>query len=351
MNTIFFVGSYTEMITADFGGKGDGIYTLSLNNKTGKITHLHTLQTQNPSYLAVCDNKNFLYSITEVGAEKSPKIQAFTIQADYSLKLINEIEIAGSLPCHIAFVENKLVVSCYGSANVLLFSTSDSGALIENSSVASHSGSSINPARQEAPHPHQAVFCATQNKIYVPDLGLDAVKVYLIENNELKPVVNNDIAITAGSGPRHLVFNEKQNLAYLLNELTAKISVLKLVDGVFVEKAVYKTLPDSFKDQPSASAIRLHPGGDFLYVANRTWDGITVFKIDGEELHLKDYKMMKAKTIRDFTISPDGDWLIAALQDSNILKVFEINGNGTLLEKKKKALTIGSPVSVLFLDK
>lgn len=350
MNTIFFVGSYTERITPDFGGHGEGIYTMSLSSKKGKVKHLHTFKTQNPSYLAISDNQKYLYSFTAVAAEMKPKVQAFAIQEDYSLKLLNEIEIAGSFPCHIAFIQNKLVVPCYNSGNVLLFSTTDSGELVTNPSVVTHSGSGVNPARQEAPHPHQAVFCATQNKIYVPDLGLDAVKVYQIENNELKPVLSDAIAITAGFGPRHLVFNKKQNLGYLLNELTAHVSVLKLVDGVFVQKAVYNSLPSSFQEQPSASAIRLHPGGDFLYVANRTWDGITVFKIDGEELHLKDYKMMKAKTIRDFAISPDGDWLVAALQDSDILKVFEINGNGTLVEKKP-ALNIGSPTAILFLDK
>ncbi len=349
MNTIFFVGSYTETITPDFGGHGDGIYTMSLDTKKGKIKHLHTFKTTNPSYLAISDNQKYLYSVTEVVSQKNPKIQAFAVQADYSLQLLNEVEISSSLPCHISYFEQKVVVSCYGSGDVLLFSTTDFGQLLNGPEVINHSGSSLNLDRQESAHPHQAVFSKKHNKIYVPDLGLDAVKVYKVENNKLQEAVAESIEITAGFGPRHLVFNKSEDLGYVINELTGQLSILKSTAGVFKQIEVCKSLPDSFKEQPSASAIRLHPDGEFLYVANRKWDGITVFKVHKETLQRKDFKMMKANTIRDFAISPDGDWLIAALQDSDLLKVFQINGNGTLLEKKSTK-TIGSPAAVLFLN-
>ncbi|WPR72912.1 lactonase family protein [Flavobacterium sp. NG2] len=348
MNAIFYIGSYTEMLAPDFGGHGDGIYSVSLNTDIGEVNVLHRFQARNPSYLAISDDKKYLYSVTEVIYEKGPKIQAFEIQEDYSLQFVNELPIEGSLPCHITYANNCLLVSCYGSGNVLSFPTGDSGVLLENVSNNYHSGSSVNPLRQEGPHAHQAVFSAKESKVYVPDLGIDTVKVYKFNDGILSELISEEIFLTKGFGPRHMVFNKQGNLGYLVNELTAEVSVLKSVDQKFVQIKSYTSLPDDFNATPSASAIRMHPNGEFLYVGNRTLDAITVFKIEGEALKLVGYKKMSGKTVREFNISPDGKWLVACLQDSDIVTVYEIYSNGALFEKQTID-TVKSPVCVCFV--
>lgn len=348
MEFAFYIGSYTEMLAPDFGGHGDGIYSMSLNTLNGEIKVLHRLQARNPSYLAISDDKKHLYSITEIISEKNPKIQAFEIQEDYSLKFVNELPIEGSLPCHIAYTNRYLLVSCYGSGNVLSFSTEDSGALSKVLSNNYHSGSSINLSRQEAPHAHQVVFLPKENKAYVPDLGIDAVKVYKLHEGVLTDLISEEIPISKGFGPRHIAFNKQADFGYLINELTAEVSVLKLVNHKFVQISSYSSLPDDFTATPSASAIRMHPNGEFLYVGNRTLDAITIFKIEGETLNLVGYQKMSGKTIREFNISPDGKWLIACLQDSDLVSVYEISTTGKLSEKHYST-TVKSAVCVCFL--
>ncbi len=333
MNSIFYIGCYTKMLTKDFGGKGDGIYTIEINNNTGKIRVTHTFPIINPAYLALSDNNQYLYAITEVSINENPKIKAFKIQEDYSLKLINEQIIDGDLPCHITYANNSLLIACYGSGNMMLFPLKHNGKVLPSTQNFQHKGSSINLARQEAPHAHQTVIHPNGKDVFVPDLGIDLIKAYRFYNDTLSDIKSNDIPVEKGGGPRHMVFNKKGDLGYLMNELTGDISILKQKEDAFIFVKSVKSLPTSFKETPSGSAIRIHPNGNYLYAGNRTLDAITIFKIHGDDLELLSFQTTKGKTLRAFNIIENGKWLVACLQDSDEVIVYEITSTGELLER------------------
>lgn len=343
---ICYIGSYTELITNDFGGHGKGIYTVNLDEKTGKLYHLHTCKTLNPAYLTISDNKRFLYTITEVLEEKKPKVKAYKITSYFSLKFINELDIPGGLPCHISFHNNFVFVACYGSGNFLCYETNNQGELVKQTYNFLHSGSSINKERQEGPHAHQSMIHPGRQHVFVPDLGIDQVNVYTIEGYVISKAYN--INIPKGEGPRHIVFNKTGQLGYLLNELTGDVSILKKEEKHFKFYKNIKSLPRTFNEIPGASAIRLHPKKPYLYVANRTIDTITIFKTINEDLHLIGYQYTNGKTLREFNISPDGVWLIACLQDSDETVVYKIQQEGTLQEVSRTQ-TFLSPVCVGFM--
>ncbi|NMH87957.1 lactonase family protein [Flavivirga algicola] len=345
MNSIFYIGCYTQMLSQDFGGKGDGIYTIEINNTSGKMRVLHMYSTTNPAYLVLSKNHQYLYALTEVSINENPKVKAFKIQEDYSLQLINEQTIDGDLPCHITYANNGLLIACYGSGNILLFPTKDNGEVLPSTQNFKHQGNSINLARQEAPHAHQAVVHPNGTDVFVPDLGIDLIKAYRFHNNALSAIKSNDIAVDKGGGPRHMVFNKNGDLGYLINELTGDISILKQKEGTFTFLKSVKSLPASYKEIPSGSAIRIHPNGKYLYAGNRTLDAITIFKIHGEDLELLSFQPTEGKTLRAFNIILNGKWLIACLQDSDEVIAYEITSSGKLLERSRN-YNIISPVCV-----
>ena len=344
----FFIGSYTEYPIPGFGGIGEGIYTVQMNMETGSLTTVHTEKARNPSYLAISDDHKFLYCNTELDESENPKVRAYKINADLSLEFVNEQPISGGYPCHITTHENNVLVACYASGNVLQFPLDPSGKLMEAKKEFHHKGSSINKARQEGPHAHQVSIHPNKKDIHVCDLGIDTVKAYHFESGELMPNKKKDIAISKGGGPRHMVFNKEGSLAYVLNELTGAVSVLLNKDGVFEEIKTYSSLPEDFAGVPSASAIRIHPNGKYLYAANRTLEAITIFVIDGNTLQLIDYEYTKGKEVREFNITPDGRWLIACHQNSHDTIVYRIEQDGKLVEKYRTK-EILSPVCVVFL--
>jgi len=335
------------MISPNFGGNGKGIYTMSLNTETGEVNILHIASATNPSYIALNDDNNFLYSITEISKKEEPVVQAYKINEDYSLKFINSEPINGNYPCHILYTLKGLLVSCYGSGNVIQFPILPSGEVTESITNYSHSGFGVNPDRQEMPHAHQAVLHPNSVDVFVSDLGIDMLKAYKFSGDNLVKNENSDVSVLAGGGPRHMVFNEKGNLGYVLNELTGVVSVIEKELGKFNVVNSFNSLPSSYKDQPASSAIRIHPNGKYLYAANRIFEAISIFKIENDELQLIDYNFTEGETIREFNISPDGNWLIAAHQNSDDLVVYHIGEDGKLTEKFRTK-EVQSPVCIAF---
>jgi len=344
-----YIGSYTEYPIPDFGGIGKGICTVQLDTETGVLKTIYSKMARNPSYLTISDDNQFLYCNTELDQSEDPKVSAYKINDDFSLEFLNEQPISGGYPCHINYVEKSVLVACYASGNIIQYPLDASGRLLKAQKEYCHKGSSINELRQETPHPHQAVVHPNKKDIYVCDLGIDTVKAYYFEKGQLVPNPDKDSTVTAGGGPRHLTFNAEASLAYVINELTGNISVLENKNGAFKEIATYASLPETYKEVPSASAIRLHPNGKFLYAANRAAELISIFKVSGKELILLTYQYTQGKEVREFNITPDGKWLIACHQNSHDTVVYKIQGNGTLNETYR-TLEILSPVCVAFLN-
>ncbi len=342
---VFYIGSYTEMLSPSLGGSGKGIYTVELNNNTGKLTVLHTTFITNPGYLV--KHQDYLYSVVEVLQEKQPKVVAYKIQEDFSLQLINKELVDGSLPCHINYTHNSLLVACYGTGNVLQFPIDTNGAILKNAANFYHQGNSINKERQEAPHAHQVAVHPDTTQVFVPDLGIDTLKSYRIENGILTKTPINDIEITKGFGPRHLCFQNSGDFGYLINELSGEVSIIKKEGNSFIVLDNIPSLPNSFNETPSASAIRIHPSLPILYVANRTLEAITIFKIQEDKLVFVTYQFLNGKTVREFNISPDGRWMIVCLMDSNDVYTFRILENGRL-KQTFHTKEISSAVCVCF---
>ena len=231
---------------------------------------------------------------------------------------------------------------------MLEYPIDESGRLLECVKSHQHTGSSINLERQEAAHAHHVAIHPNKEDIYVCDLGIDTVKVYTFQGTELISNRLKDIEVEKGGGPRHLVFNKEGSLGYVINELSSMVSVLKYIGNKFVNIGSYGSLPDSYQDKPSASAIRIHPSNSFLYIANRNFDAITIFRIKGDSLELIEYQHTNAKEIREFNISQDGNWLIACHQNSNDTIVYKIKPDGRLIEVHR-AKAIKTPVCVTFL--
>ena len=344
----FFIGSYTQFLSPEIVGFGEGISTVQWNEETGELLVLHTKKTISPSYLTISADNKYLYCNTEVIEAQNPMVQAYRINTDSSLEFLNEQPIKGGCPCHIEALNDRVFVACYISGNMLEYPVDQTGRLLECVKNHQHSGSSINSERQEAAHAHQVAIHPNKKDVYVCDLGIDTLKAYEVQANKLIPNLHKDLGVSKGGGPRHLVFNKDGNLGYVINELTSVVSVLKNKGNKFEQIGSYNSLPEFYQDSPSASAIRMHPNGNFLYVGNRKFDAITIFKIEGDTLDLISHKHTNANELREFNISPSGKWLVACHQNSNDTIVYSIKEDGELTEVYRTK-EIKTPVCVVFL--
>ena len=158
-----------------------------------------------------------------------------------------------------------------------------------------------------------------------------------------------------GSGPRHMKFDPTGTRIYVLNELTLSVTTFdydKAV-GTMTPVQTVEALSEATKAKEvfnSASEIRVHPSGKFVYSANRGNDTISVFRVDPatKDLSIVEVEPIRGSWPRNFNLDPTGKWLIAAGQKSNTATVFSIDQSTGELTYVRKSVTVPSSICVLF---
>lgn len=348
---LFYTGSYTQEGAPAANPTGKGIGCFQLNTETGEVHLLRYTTQRSPSYLVVSNDKKFLYAVEEMYENLNPEVYAYKVESDGKLTLLNTQKITGDYACHLAIIQDRLVVANYLSGNALSYPILQDGSLAPCTQIIQHEGKGFNDERQEAAHAHM-IYPFKSNQMYVVDLSLDKAKAYELEamSKKWKESPKLDITIDAGSGARHMVLDEKEETAYVLSELTGELFVADLRGNETEIGQKISFIPETHRGAIGGAAIRIHPNGQFLYASNRGSETIAVFRIDNvsRQLSLVAHRSTEGKTPRDFNIDQSGKWLIAANQDSNTLVVFGINiDDGTLSMKSK--FEVETPVNICWL--
>jgi 6-phosphogluconolactonase len=342
-----YAGTYTS-------GASKGIYAFHFDDSTGKLTILGlAVEMPNPSFLAMNPNGRFLYAANE---ETAGSVSAFSIDAAKgTLKLLNRVSSRGAGPCHVALDKTGrwLFVANYNSGSVAAFPVHEGGTLGEASAFVQHSGSSVNPQRQQGQHAHSVNVSPDNRFVLVADLGLDEILTYRIDAakglDSAKPLLTK---MAPGSGPRHMAFGPDGRFAYAINEMLATVTVFQYdtASGSLREAQTISTLPAGFKGANSSAEIAVHPSGKFVYASNRGHDSITIFRVDAAKgvLIAAGYASTGGKTPRNFAIDPSGKFLLAANQDSGNIVVFRIDQSTGGLTLAGLDVNVPSPVSIVF---
>ena len=114
-----------------------------------------------------------------------------------------------------------------------------------------------------------------------------------------------------------------------------------------------ETVPAELKAKEktvSASEIRVHPSGRFVYSANRGHDTISVFSVDPDtgSLTLIEREPVRGATPRNFNLDPSGKWLLAAGQDSHTVAVFQVDSRTGELMYHGTNVSVPAPICILF---
>jgi 6-phosphogluconolactonase len=343
-----FFGTYT-------GGKSKGIYRSEFDPKTGALSQPElAAEMTSPSFVAIHPTNKFLYAVGEGGGKDGGPVVAFALDAKTGgLTKLNELLSGGAGPCHVSVdpAGQFAIVANYGGGSCAAFKLDPDGKLAARTSFIQHKGSSVNKARQEAPHTHCGFFDRTGNYAFFADLGLDLVFVYGLDRPIGVLRTYHAFKMPNGSGPRHIALAPSNDVAYICGELDSTVNVVKfdLAKGVSESVQSLSTLPESVKGNSTAECI-LHPSGKYVYVSNRGHNSIAVFKVgEGGKLTAAGHTTGDIKTPRNFNIDPGGQWMLIASQDADKVGVFEIDLATGLAKETRTMVEVGKPVCVKFV--
>ncbi len=353
-NTIFYIGTYT-------GKTSEGIYAYNMNNTTGALELLHTIgDIENPSFLAIDSNNEFLYSVHELNTfqgKRTGAIRSFKIDSDTgNLELLSEQPSFGEHPCHVTVTDNGdyVFLANYTSGSISMFPVKN-GVIEAASDTAQHIGSGPNERRQQAAHAHSVTLSPDGRFLYALDLGIDKIMIYDIASNpgQLTPADPPFVHTAPGAGPRHFTFHPSGKYAYAINELNSTITAYSYnaQNGFLNEIETVNTLPGDFDGSNTTADIHITPDGRFLYGSNRGHDSLAIFKIDEQSgtLELVGRQSVLGKTPRNFAIDPSGSFLLAANQNSDQIVVFKIDKDAGLLQDTGHRAEVSMPVCIKFL--
>lgn len=340
-----FIGGYTV------NNNNEGIHVFNFDQEQGKLSKLSGLSCDNPSFLTINKDKNRVYAVHELS---EGKISAYDFDGK-NLSLISEVSLNAAGPCHISIdpEEKFLAVSNYSEGSLQTFSLNQEGAIGDLLQEVKYEGSGVNPDRQTQPHIHSAFFDKIDNRLHVQDLGTDHMYVYSIDYTHAKgPKLSPHQIIESqpGGGPRHIAFNEDASFMYALMEMTSVLEVYKKIDTQWVRiQSVPLNDPEFFGDV-GAAEVRISSDGKFLFASDRIDSNkIFSFKISERGFLSKVGEWYaEGEGPRNFTLSPNGKFLIVANQQSNNISVFEINTKNGELMHTSENVAIDAPTIVLF---
>lgn len=353
---LVYIGTYTHK------GASEGIYIYRLDMATGTLTPAGVAKgVLNPSFLALDPQHRYLYAVNETmtfDGQPGGGVSAFALDPQSGLlTFINSQCTHGGAPCHVSVDQTGrfVYVANYMGGNAAAFPVRADGGLNPASAVVQHTGSGVNPRRQEGPHAHSITLDPTNTFAFVADLGIDKVMVYQLdlEGGTLPSHTPPWVEVQAGAGPRHMTFHPNGRYAYLITEMGNTI-IAFTYDAARGTLAVLQTvpaLPEDFAGRSNCADIHIAPSGKFLYGSNRGHDSIIIYAIDAATglLTYVGHAPTLGQTPRNFAIDPTGTYLFAAHQDSDTIVTFRIDPETGELTPTGQVTEVSMPVCVRIL--
>ena len=346
-----YIGTYTRDDTGS-----EGIYQAELDIASGELTVPGVVaRADNPAFLALSAAGGHLYAVSEVsdlGGVPQGATAAYRVEADGGLTSLGQQLTGAAGPCHVTVHPSGALAftANYAGGALTMYRCGADGALSERLLTLHHEGSSVNPERQQEPHPHSVNLSPDGSYLYVPDLGIDRIVIYRIDVAAGTLTAAGSVAMAPGAGPRHFSFHPRGRVAYAINEIASSITALAYdaASGDLTEIHTVSTLPDDFAGTSHCADIHVHPNGRFVYGSNRGHDSIAIFAVGGDgRLEAVGHESTQGSTPRNFALDPSGSLLLAANQQSDNIVTFRVDPDSGKLQPTGHTAAVPSPVCLV----
>lgn len=323
------VGSYTRQ-----GNPGIEI----IDPQTRKT--VHAVAQSQASFQALSKDQQFLFSVHEEVDGKG-SISSYRQEKGTFSRLSTQLTL-GDAPCYVLFREASQTVYAanYMGGNLSVFQTK--AGLIQPISQ--------NIVYPKPSHAHMAAIMPDGGQLVVTDLAADKIHVHALLANGLVATTYEDVELPKGTGPRHLVFNQSGDIAYVLGELSGTIDVFRIYANEFTHMQRIVIDPSAGHPNHASADLHLSPDGKWLLASNRiTQNSIRVLAVlpSGE---LRDHKeIIVGKMPRNFQFDPSGRYVYVASQGENRIQKFAFK-DGDLIDTRED-IEVKQPVAILFLKK
>jgi 6-phosphogluconolactonase len=351
---IIYVGTFSERGSL-------GIYVYELFRENMRFDLLQTIGSKaSPSYIDTSPDGKFLFSANRGGLPDKMEwgsVTSFAIHPQTGkLSKVQEQYSYGDSPCYVsAHPSGKYIFVChYRGGNFVVLPVDENGKIGTPTTDMMLDGKGTVMPQQSQAHPHSAVSSADGKFLYVSDLGQDKIFIYKFNSADgtVTPADTPSVRTMAGAGPRHFVLNPKGDLAYSSEELSSSVSSYRVnkLNGELQLIQRLPALPEAFYGSNSGADIHTAHDGKFVYMSNRGYNGLAIFKVTGSgKMQNIGYMPTIGQIPRGFMPDPKGKFMLVGNQDSDEINIFTLEKDGTLRDTNAY-LPVPSPVCFKFVE-
>ena len=238
------------------------------------------------------------------------------------LSLINKIDTDIGIPAHLAIDSQGrfLLTVYYGGGGITVHGLGEDGSI----------GDLIQYV-DTGEKAHAVKMFSNDRYVFVPHVCPTNKTNHFLFNSETGFLTENNPAIVSPpdnyTGPRHLCFRPKGDIAYIVNEQGNTVTTHSFDEGngTLEKLQNISTLPETYTNGGATAHIEVHPNGRWAYASNRGHDSIVGFNVadDGYLSHFIHVPVPSSP--RSFNIDPSGRYLYCAGESVGIMTAYLIN--------------------------
>ncbi len=351
-----------KVLKVYFGTGGNatkGIYHATFDVEKGRLSQAKLVaEIGSPGFLALHGDQQKLYAVGRLEGEAVVAGYHMEPSGDLTQFTVSPVRDGGGTHVAVHPSGRFLLTAQYGGGSTALFPLDLEGRLSASVVTEHEGGSQVVAGRQDRPHPHWCGYSPDGRFAFVPDLGMDGMVIYRVDQAGPAITKHGFAASIPGGGPRHMRFSVDGRFIYLLNELALSVTTFAYdpATGTATQRSTALTLSEAVKAKEtfnSAAEILVHPNGRFVYASNRGNDSVTAFRADptSGDLSVTEVEPIRGAWPRNINLDPSGRWLLAAGAHSNTVSVHAIDPHtGGLSYQRQSIINVPGPICVLFVE-
>ena len=322
------------------------IAIFSMDQATGKLTHLQDQALDGPGSLAVSPSGNLLYAALRANAE----IASLRIDpGSGSLTEVGKVGL-GEGPAMISTDRaGKFLFAAYYGGGMVSVNPIDPEGVVGGPEI-------LRQATTERAHYIEAD--ANNRFVIVPHvMPGNAIHVFELdaETGKLTPV-GSPVKPPEGEGPRHFCYHPDQRFIFTANEDSSTVTAYGFDNqtGALSPLQTVSTLPPEGytpgEEPNSCAQIRITPNGEFLYAPNRGHNTVACFRV-GEDgtLETIGYTPIERHT-RGTAMDPDGNFYYTTGTRCGFMASYAISQATGALEPLERIEIGESPMWIEIVD-
>lgn len=326
-----------------------GIYTVRIDGGTLQAKVISTQEAYNTGALVLSHSKKYLYAASEgmtFMGKASGGAMAYRIEQNGVLTYLGGTVTGGQRPCclDISLEDDELYAANFFGQSLAMIPIAPDGTLQPMRMLIQESRG------MDSPETGMHCVRTLNDKTAIGAIAVGPCR-YMVYDRETG-AERSGFRFGDRMFPRHFVTSQDNTMVYAFMQMPAEVHVLRVLeDGSMERVQIVPVIRPGFKGMCGGSELRLTPNGKLLIAATRGADTLCVLRVleDGT-LEPADYIRTPGQTPRDINISPDGRFVLSALQLSNEISIHEIDYENATLKLRCSGVAIPSPAAVEIME-